>query len=305
MSERSKSIKSWDKGNITVGTLRNTFYAVSNTCQFQDKVSSVIDLSNEATTINNKPIPPNAVIDRINTDRPVEYDWTNDINDFNNYVYWIWGGVTSGGVGLCKSYVFPYLCFVVSHGYYINYNTGNGRYYIQLVCYMNYANMVYDLSQVAFAYVNRSARSASYINPFPADDYLNSICILIKNGTPSNTTNENPWVFWRLMNDGSRVNPWYYDPEPNNVNSYGTADLNAVFGDSWTYDESIPRNVKRYLPDLCFTVSGTSVASNVSCQFLDDENYGGKKLFRTYVGPRYQGGFSDHLPVYIDLRSAF
>ena len=35
--------------------------------------------------------------------------------------------------------------------------------------------------------------------------------------------------------------------------------------------------------------------------FEDDETYHGKKLFRTYIGPRYFGGFSDHLPVYIDL----
>ena len=33
----------------------------------------------------------------------------------------------------------------------------------------------------------------------------------------------------------------------------------------------------------------------------DDETYHGKKLYRTYIGPRYFGGFSDHLPVYIDL----
>ena len=33
----------------------------------------------------------------------------------------------------------------------------------------------------------------------------------------------------------------------------------------------------------------------------DDETHGGKKPFRTYLGPRYLGGFSDHLPVYIDL----
>ena len=33
----------------------------------------------------------------------------------------------------------------------------------------------------------------------------------------------------------------------------------------------------------------------------EDETYHGKKLFRTYIGPRYFGGFSDHLPVYIDL----
>ena len=33
----------------------------------------------------------------------------------------------------------------------------------------------------------------------------------------------------------------------------------------------------------------------------DDETHRGKKPFRTYLGPRYLGGFSDHLPVYIDL----
>ena len=37
--------------------------------------------------------------------------------------------------------------------------------------------------------------------------------------------------------------------------------------------------------------------------FVNDDSYGGKKLFRTYIGPKYQGGFSDHLPVYIDLRN--
>ena len=36
--------------------------------------------------------------------------------------------------------------------------------------------------------------------------------------------------------------------------------------------------------------------------FVEDKSYGGKKLFRTYIGPKYQGGYSDHLPVYIDLK---
>ena len=35
--------------------------------------------------------------------------------------------------------------------------------------------------------------------------------------------------------------------------------------------------------------------------FEHDESFGGVKLFRTYVGPKYYGGYSDHLPVYIDL----
>ena len=28
----------------------------------------------------------------------------------------------------------------------------------------------------------------------------------------------------------------------------------------------------------------------------------GSRPFRTYAGPRYTGGFSDHLPVYVDIR---
>jgi endonuclease/exonuclease/phosphatase family metal-dependent hydrolase len=33
----------------------------------------------------------------------------------------------------------------------------------------------------------------------------------------------------------------------------------------------------------------------------DDPQSPGKKPFRTFAGPRYLGGFSDHLPVYVDL----
>lgn len=32
-----------------------------------------------------------------------------------------------------------------------------------------------------------------------------------------------------------------------------------------------------------------------------DEKYSGTKTYRTYLGPKYIGGYSDHLPVYIDL----
>jgi predicted extracellular nuclease len=40
-----------------------------------------------------------------------------------------------------------------------------------------------------------------------------------------------------------------------------------------------------------------------NAEFLleDDEAFSGKKPFRTYLGFKYQGGFSDHLPVFIDI----
>ncbi|MDR0438339.1 MAG: endonuclease [Bacteroidales bacterium] len=37
----------------------------------------------------------------------------------------------------------------------------------------------------------------------------------------------------------------------------------------------------------------------------DDKVNMGKKPFRTYIGPRYHGGFSDHLPVFVDVVSNF
>jgi hypothetical protein len=33
----------------------------------------------------------------------------------------------------------------------------------------------------------------------------------------------------------------------------------------------------------------------------DDKTFLGKQPFRTYVGMKYQDGFSDHLPVYADF----
>jgi len=32
-----------------------------------------------------------------------------------------------------------------------------------------------------------------------------------------------------------------------------------------------------------------------------DENFLGKRPFRTYIGMRYHGGFSDHLPLVVDF----
>lgn len=33
----------------------------------------------------------------------------------------------------------------------------------------------------------------------------------------------------------------------------------------------------------------------------DDPNYPGKRLNRTFLGPRYKGGYSDHFPIYLDI----
>lgn len=50
----------------------------------------------------------------------------------------------------------------------------------------------------------------------------------------------------------------------------------------------------------------STVASKVlRFDFLleEDKKYGGLKPFRTYYGPRYNNGFSDHLPIYLKIES--
>lgn len=41
--------------------------------------------------------------------------------------------------------------------------------------------------------------------------------------------------------------------------------------------------------------------SNLPFLFVPDDKYGGKRPFRTYHGMKYEGGYSDHLPIYFDL----
>jgi len=40
---------------------------------------------------------------------------------------------------------------------------------------------------------------------------------------------------------------------------------------------------------------------NADFLFLEDERWLGRKPFRTFNGMVYQGGYSDHLPVWLDL----
>ena len=58
-----------------------------------------------------------------------------------------------------------------------------------------------------------------------------------------------------------------------------------------------------WLTDTC-GVRQVGGAQIFDAEFLlvDDEKYGGKKNYRTFLGPRYIGGFADHLPVYVTFR---
>jgi hypothetical protein len=50
-------------------------------------------------------------------------------------------------------------------------------------------------------------------------------------------------------------------------------------------------------------VASETGAKIFAARFLleQDKKYMGLQPYRTYAGPKFIGGFSDHLPVYIDL----
>jgi endonuclease/exonuclease/phosphatase family metal-dependent hydrolase len=49
------------------------------------------------------------------------------------------------------------------------------------------------------------------------------------------------------------------------------------------------------------TDEGKAHVARLPFLLMKDEKYGGQQPFRTYSGMKYQGGFSDHLPVYVDI----
>lgn len=50
-----------------------------------------------------------------------------------------------------------------------------------------------------------------------------------------------------------------------------------------------------------YTLPSDAHVFNADFLLVDDEKYLGKQPFRTYNGMKFQDGFADHLPVYVDL----
>ncbi len=50
-----------------------------------------------------------------------------------------------------------------------------------------------------------------------------------------------------------------------------------------------------------FTFAISAKIAEMPFLLIEDKKYGGLKPYRTYTGHRYKGGFSDHLPIYLDL----
>lgn len=93
--------------------------------------------------------------------------------------------------------------------------------------------------------------------------------------------------------------------DDNGVNDLGYVNLSAdaAFGMSYKYRDQwspIDQLMVR-MPDGYQGVLGASGVAGIGFLLVEDLRYLGVKPLRTFSGYRYQGGFSDHLPVFVDI----
>jgi predicted extracellular nuclease len=74
------------------------------------------------------------------------------------------------------------------------------------------------------------------------------------------------------------------------------------FGDQWNFLDQIIISKNLLDPHSPFHVS-TPAGTIFQADFLltDDKTHGGKRLRKTFHGRKYEGGYSDHLPVFVDF----
>jgi hypothetical protein len=72
--------------------------------------------------------------------------------------------------------------------------------------------------------------------------------------------------------------------------------------ESWMIFDQIIVSKSLLSNESLYCTSSDAQIIHEDCLLLEDPSYHGQKLNRTYLGPSYKGGFSDHLPVSILLR---
>ena len=82
-----------------------------------------------------------------------------------------------------------------------------------------------------------------------------------------------------------------------NKNNVGT----HKFGEHWGILDQIIVSPKLYFSSFGLRTKSNGIIFDIDFLLEKDETHFGVKPFRTYAGFSYKGGFSDHLPVFIDL----
>ncbi|PLX10703.1 MAG: hypothetical protein C0598_09855 [Marinilabiliales bacterium] len=109
-----------------------------------------------------------------------------------------------------------------------------------------------------------------------------------------------------------------FNDEPHDISLQNLMKVNALFNMSNNFNSSFVKGSVKYREDwyifdqiivsesLYLNLNGWEVTSRMSIFdpiwiLEDDMKYLGKKPFRTNIGYKYNAGYSDHLPVYIDI----
>jgi predicted extracellular nuclease len=72
------------------------------------------------------------------------------------------------------------------------------------------------------------------------------------------------------------------------------------YQDTWSIIDQIMVSQNLYLGENKLTANKANIFT-ADFLLVDDAKYLGKKTNRTYIGFKYNGGYSDHLPVYVDM----
>ena len=98
-----------------------------------------------------------------------------------------------------------------------------------------------------------------------------------------------------IHNDGELINMMYPYLKRTDIGAY-------KYQNQWGILDQIIVSFGLYKSE---TGLRTKTAGNIFCPdflLIEEKNNNSKKPFRTYLGLKYMGGFSDHLPVFIDLK---
>ena len=105
-------------------------------------------------------------------------------------------------------------------------------------------------------------------------------------------------VLGAATNTSELQNKTFYNLMSGEMNTKGSYKYQA----QWSFIDQIMITKNLLSGDNLKVKNGKALVFNPDFLQVPDDKFLGTKPFRTFIGVRYTGGFSDHFPVYIDLK---
>ena len=86
------------------------------------------------------------------------------------------------------------------------------------------------------------------------------------------------------------------------ISKYGYKGTHRYQGQWSTIDQFIVSKSMLNESNKIYTSDANVKVGNIDLLLEEDKKYTGKKPYRTFIGFKYHGGFSDHLPILLDLK---